>query len=254
MSESLISWWCTEQDNGQSEAFNKGFSHARGEWLTWLNADDIMLPNSLKKVIAFIEKNEKVEWVTGGTFYFNDSGHINRVSVLGSQLCSIFRVPFWLQVSAPSSFFKKELFLRASGIDESLHYVMDIDLWMRFGELGSKLFFVQDYIWGFRLHGESKTSSSVLTGFRQPKFLSEKLEIRKKRNVTTLKVKWWNFLKRVVAILSFNWFRRIIKVIRMRNVNILKGNTKWEHYSGPEETPKAFMTRALNLLFRHPAG
>ena len=33
----LISWWCSEKDGGQSAAFNKGFSHARGKYLTCLN-------------------------------------------------------------------------------------------------------------------------------------------------------------------------------------------------------------------------
>ena len=31
----LITWWCSEKDGGQSAAFNKGFSHARGRFLTW---------------------------------------------------------------------------------------------------------------------------------------------------------------------------------------------------------------------------
>ena len=29
-----ITWWCSEPDGGQSAAFNKGFSHARGRFLT----------------------------------------------------------------------------------------------------------------------------------------------------------------------------------------------------------------------------
>ena len=35
--EKHITWWCSEKDGGQSAAFNKGFSHARGKFLTWLN-------------------------------------------------------------------------------------------------------------------------------------------------------------------------------------------------------------------------
>ena len=47
--ESYIAWWCSERDDGQSAAFNKGFSHARGKYLTWLNADDMMLPGTFER-------------------------------------------------------------------------------------------------------------------------------------------------------------------------------------------------------------
>ena len=45
-----LAWWCSEEDNGQSAAFNKGFRHAKGRFLTRLNADDIMMPNAVKKL------------------------------------------------------------------------------------------------------------------------------------------------------------------------------------------------------------
>ena len=35
-----------ESDKGQSDALNKGFAKAKGEWLFWLNADDVMLPGA----------------------------------------------------------------------------------------------------------------------------------------------------------------------------------------------------------------
>ena len=47
-----IAWWCSEKDKGQSDAFNKGFSHAKGRFLTWLNADDVMLPGTIEKLKA----------------------------------------------------------------------------------------------------------------------------------------------------------------------------------------------------------
>ena len=47
-----------EPDCGQSDALNKGFAKARGEWLFWLNADDVLLPGALATVRKELEKRE----------------------------------------------------------------------------------------------------------------------------------------------------------------------------------------------------
>ena len=47
-----------EKDVGQSDALNKGFAKAKGEWLFWLNADDVLLPGALKKVRELIMSRE----------------------------------------------------------------------------------------------------------------------------------------------------------------------------------------------------
>ena len=59
----LITWWCSEKDNGQSEAFNKGFSHAKGEWLTWLNADEIYADGVLSALFSLIARKKKAQWI-----------------------------------------------------------------------------------------------------------------------------------------------------------------------------------------------
>ena len=57
-----------EADSGQSDALNKGFAKAKGKWLFWLNADDVLLPGALKKVREFISRVElvdRVDWIAG---------------------------------------------------------------------------------------------------------------------------------------------------------------------------------------------
>lgn len=45
--DKYIDYWVSEKDQGQSDAFNKGFKQAKNEWLFWLNADDFLLQDSL---------------------------------------------------------------------------------------------------------------------------------------------------------------------------------------------------------------
>lgn len=52
-----LAWWVSEPNKGQSDAFNKGFSHAKGEYYVWFNADDLMLPRTLELVKESIIRN-----------------------------------------------------------------------------------------------------------------------------------------------------------------------------------------------------
>lgn len=160
--EKYISWWCSEPDGGQSAAFNKGFSHAKGRFLTWLNADDIFIPGSLKRVVDYIENHPCVEWISGGTVFCNGDMQIERMRIGASVPPMSKRYLPMHVIGGPSSFFSAQRLLEVGGVDEQLHYVMDIDLWHKFFAAGMKLVHLKLYVWGFRMHEASKTASSLI--------------------------------------------------------------------------------------------
>ena len=156
----LISWWCSEKDGGQSAAFNKGFSHARGEWLTWLNADDLYFPGALKAFSSLVAKRPKAEWITGNKVHFNDkTGRVVRVHwgpnvmppfLSGNRASS--------GVYGPTAFWRHDLYIKLGGIDERMHYAMDTEYWARFTMAGVRQTRLRCFCWAFRDHEESKTS------------------------------------------------------------------------------------------------
>ena len=150
-----------EPDKGQSDAFNKGFAKAKGEWLFWLNADDVLLPGALHKVIQLLHSptfNSSTSpcWIAGNQLLIDDVGKVVGCSVGNGWHSWLYRhaVP---HVYGPSSFFRRDLYERVGGCDVSLNYCMDWDLWIKFMQNGAKFFRINDYIWAQRQWVGSKT-------------------------------------------------------------------------------------------------
>ena len=175
--ENRIAWWVSETDGGQSNAFNKGFGHANGKYLTWLNADDVLVPGALVAIVGCIRKHPACEWFTGNAYRFTEDRKVCEVC-WGPHV-----YPSWLQrrhspvvVFGPSSVFARDLWLRVGKIDEDIHLMMDTDLWIRFMIMGVKQRRINHFIWAFRMHADSKTAEygdHKLSDARRKQFADE---------------------------------------------------------------------------------
>ena len=155
----LVTWWCSEPDGGQSEAFNKGFTHARGRFLTWLNADDVMMPGTLAAFARAVDEHPKCEWFVGGVMWLNKNLQVIKCG-RGRSFSKARAECGVVSVWGPSSFFSRELYERAGRVDERFFYKMDTDLWRRFYyKCGATYLPFIDYAWGLRLHEEAKMSA-----------------------------------------------------------------------------------------------
>jgi glycosyltransferase involved in cell wall biosynthesis len=154
-----IAYWISEKDSGQSNAFNKGFSHARGEFFTWLNADDLLLPCTLEKARFILRTHSSCRWLTGNFLRFLNDGRVHEAKWGPRVYPGFLQRPNSPIVSfGPTSFFHRSLFQEVGGFDESLHYTMDTDLWTRFIVKGEKQCRLNHYCWAFRMHEDSKTA------------------------------------------------------------------------------------------------
>ena len=146
-----------EPDAGQSDAFNRGFAKARGEWFFWLNADDLLLPGTLARVRALISGvGGRLEWIAGNQLRIDEAGRVVGCSVGNGWHDWLYRhvVP---HVFGLSSFFRRDLLERVGGFDASLHVCMDWDLWIRFMRAGARFRRIDAYFWALRQWEGSKT-------------------------------------------------------------------------------------------------
>lgn len=172
--ENQIKYWVSEPDKGQAEAINKGLRKVEGGYCNWINSDDYLFPNALEKLVERIALNPAKEIFAGFTYCFFDEtkehSHTYR-SVFGKKPEDVF---FDLEMNQPGTFLKTEVFKALGGVNESLRYVFDNELFYRYviSRGLEHIDYSDSLIAGFRLHGSSK---SVADGFA--KFNDEKEQI-----------------------------------------------------------------------------
>jgi glycosyltransferase involved in cell wall biosynthesis len=146
--------WLSENDRGQADALMKGFRMARGEILAWLNSDDIFLPGALQVAAGFFRDHSEVGLVYGDAHYCDTTGAlIGRYRTGSFDLDTLASFNFICQ---PSAFFRRDAFEAVGGLDETLQFAMDFDLWIKIG----KRFpcrYLPGYLSSYRLHDASKT-------------------------------------------------------------------------------------------------
>jgi glycosyltransferase involved in cell wall biosynthesis len=199
--------WISEPDKGQSDAINKGFQRASGDLYCWLNSDDILLPGALKKVAKTCKSNPDIGIITGNVVYIDENDFVMRCVRVPKQRWFFYEhgVGFF---TSPAIFFKKELYEKVGGLDTNLHYSMDIDLWHKFRLAGAKVYHINDYLGGFRIHTFSKTSPRMLKMkkyFEHPE--TTLIRSRYIPNVSKNTIRLFRILFKMWQLVNFNYLR-----------------------------------------------
>lgn len=151
--------WISEKDNGQTDALTKGFRMAQGDVLAWLNSDDTYLPGALQKAADFFRDHQDTGLMYGDACYCDAVG-----TIIGNYRTEEFDLDRLASVNIicqPAAFFRQDAFETVSGLDDTLHFAMDYDLWIRIG----RRFPCQHLpclLATYRLHETSKTISSAM--------------------------------------------------------------------------------------------
>jgi glycosyltransferase involved in cell wall biosynthesis len=146
--------WISEKDSGMSEAINKGFAMAKGDWVMWLNADDFLMPGALAKILPILKQTTAD--IVYGDIHFVDNGR-NIIRVLHSAPWSMFsHVHHACYVQSTAAFYRKSTVIDAGHrLREDFRYVMDGEFYARLAMQGKTFQHVRRVIASFRMHGEN---------------------------------------------------------------------------------------------------
>jgi len=146
--------WLSERDKGQTDALMKGFRMATGEVLAWLNSDDTYLPGALQTAAGFFHGHPETGLLYGESHYCDTAGRIigrYRTEEFDFEILAWFNF-----ICQPSTFFRRDVFEAVGRLDETLHFAMDYDLWVRIGTRFPCRYLPQ-FLSKYRLHEASKT-------------------------------------------------------------------------------------------------
>jgi glycosyltransferase involved in cell wall biosynthesis len=202
--------YISEKDNGQSNAINKGFKMANGEIITWLGVDDYYATkDALTKVAKYLEdKNTNIIYGRCKTIDLS-SGEENFVPQ-GHEVNEETMIRWWNTHSSPAQpaiFFRKNLLDECGYLDESLHYAMDHDLWLKFVTKGYQIKLVPDLFAIYQIHPESKTGS------QSSKFIKEHNKVAKRYWGRKWQFKYWRRLAQYYYAKYYK-FRRVFRYLK----------------------------------------
>lgn len=243
--EHKLAYWVSENDQGQTDAINKGFSKCTGDIFNWINSDDHYEPGTLLKLGELFFNNSSVEVICGNEWYIDDINTgiklLHAGSIINENVYQTIREGIVVQ---PATFFRTACIKSFFPLDNSLRYLMDRQLWWSYLlQYGQKNILQTDTVFtNFRLHAASKSVSeanyfenefdrlklSLFLELNAPEILTDQLC----KNVMPVETKWntINFSPHLIlaAFAAFYAERRYVNDELPVVAKLMKHFIKWK--------------------------
>lgn len=129
--EHHISYWVSEKDGGSSDAINKGWKRATGDYLWFLNSDDLLRDKHvISDLVAFLESNIEIAFVYGDIIFIDEN-----LNYIGSKTFPDFEFMDLVlhegQYPYPGCLMRKELLNSIGYFDNRFRSADDLDYLLR---------------------------------------------------------------------------------------------------------------------------
>jgi teichuronic acid biosynthesis glycosyltransferase TuaG len=235
----------------QAAARNLGISQSTGDWIAFLDADDLWSPDKLATQIRYIQEVEADVFYTGG-YVVDENGHqLSEYSTVFGHYSGVDmykQLYFSNPVPILSVLVKKSWVSKTGPQDENIQIAgcEDWDYWIRLAHNGASFFGIPEKLFHYRINPQG-TSRKVLQMKRAECFaLYKNLEITIFQPVeeVRLRVRFDKLIKQIIDLLYESQNYTLIPSY-LEQLNNIKSSVKYKY---AQLTYKLFGTRSRRLV------
>lgn len=175
--ESRLSGWVSEPDHGYADAIGKGFDRTTGDILCWINVGDLYLSGALDA--ARQQLTDDLDMIFGDDFYIDQDSKVlaySRGWVPNLRAATLFGT--WTPLQ-DACFWRQDIYRKIGGIDRSLKFAADYDLFLRMA-LAGRTSYVPMAFSAFRRHQGQKSISGA-SPYKEEKMACRQRELARHR-------------------------------------------------------------------------
>lgn len=164
--KAYITYTISEKDNGVYDAWNKGIKAAKGEWIMFIGADDILLPNAINTYLQTIKETPHIDsydYICAQNEFIGQDG--NMLKLMGEP-------PYWGKMRrymaaahVASLHNKKNLFETIGLYDYNYRICADYELLLR-KKNSLKFLFLHNHIAKMKTGGISFSTKAIRETYR----------------------------------------------------------------------------------------
>ena len=144
--------WKSQENKGQASAINEGIKMAKGEYIAYLDADDVCLPERFENQVKYLDEHSNVGLVYSDSYQINENGKIQRI--MKSRPHDNFVLLQNNYIPRIAVMHKRECLNGVGLFDESITGSDDWDMWIKISEK-FKMGYIGKPLVKYRVHKEN---------------------------------------------------------------------------------------------------
>lgn len=150
-----------KQNGGLSSARNFGIKSAHGEWLLFLDADDMLMNNHLAEIHEIILSKPAANLIQTGYYHMNEDGKEILHAVMPNDNRELLPDILTQNIGPVHTLIvRKSVITQMQEFDETLNSCEDWDMWIRVAKFGIKKESVKKALVGYRLASNSMSRNA----------------------------------------------------------------------------------------------